>query len=400
MKIGILGGGPSGLFLSILLKRARPAWEVIVVEQNAADATFGFGVVLADTGLTKLRAADPATMADLEQRMMFSTGQTIALGAEALLIKRPGTGGAISRLTLLESLQASAQGLGVRMHFNCRFKTEDDLRALELGDADVIVGADGINSIVRSWYEAEFGTTTRTLTNHFAWYGTTRCFEDAALVFREHRGGHFVAHYYRYSDSMSTFVAECTHDTWQRLGLDLMSDPARQALFEEIYEPELEGHPLISNRSIWRQFPIIRNTRWSCGRFVLMGDALASAHPSIGSGTRLAMEDAIALATALLAPDVTVPEALQAYEATHRPQKTKLIDAAEKSCDWYERIAQWMGTHPLLEFIYSFYTRTGRIDEARMRGQFPDLMTLLDADRRRSNRSTGASMDNWLEQAS
>jgi 2-polyprenyl-6-methoxyphenol hydroxylase-like FAD-dependent oxidoreductase len=246
-------------------------------------------------------------------------------------------------------------------------------------DADLVVGADGIGSQLRTANEAAFGTTRRTLTNHFAWFGVAKPFASPALVFRKYEGGYFVAHYYPYSDSMSTFVAECDHQTWVDFGMEEMSAEARQALFETVFAPELTGHGLVSNNSIWRQFPVILNANWHVGKQVLIGDALTSAHFSIGSGTRIAMEDAMALADAIVAHPDDVPAALEQYEAVRKPEKAKLISASEASYNWYERIREWMDLPTPHEFVFRFMTRTGRIDAERLRAQFPALMAELAA---------------------
>lgn len=381
MKVAIVGGGPSGLYLALLLKRRAPGWDVQVVEQNPPDATFGFGVVIAETGLAQLHDADAASHDAMTARMHYNHGQTIVHRDTPIEVKRSTAGGAIGRLALLSALQAQCADVGVPAHHGHRLDTLDDLAALGLADADVVVGADGINSLVRRSFPEGFGTTQRTLTNHFAWYGTERVFPQPALVFRGFEGGHFVAHYYPYSATMSTFVAECDDATWQRLGLDCMSDDARQRLFERIYAPELANMPLISNMSIWRQFPVIRNARWSHGRHVLIGDALASAHFSIGSGTRIAMNDAIALADALLACGGDALAGLAAYQRAHGPNKVKLIAASERSFDWYERMGEWMERYGPEEFVYAFMTRTGRIDDVRLREQFPELMARIGSRR-------------------
>lgn len=379
MKIAIIGGGPSGLYLGLLLRRRRPQWDVHVIEQNTPGATFGFGVVMADTGLMQLRDADAESYEAIARAMHFNHRQVIVQRETPIDVQRKVKGGAIERITLLRVLQDQCGAAGVRLHHGERINSVDELARLGLADADVVVGADGINSLVREQCPEAFGTTRRQLTNHFAWYGTERVFESPALVFRKHRGGHFVAHYYPYSERMSTFVAECDDATWQRLGLGALSDDERQALFEEIFRPELQGMPLISNKSVWRQFPVIRNAHWHHGRCVLIGDALASAHFSIGSGTRIAMTDAIALAEALVAHEHDVEAALRAYQAAHEPQKRKLIEASERSYDWYEHIGEWMERYSPEEFVYRFMTRTGRVDDERLRRDFPALMQRIDA---------------------
>lgn len=381
MKVAIIGAGPSGLYLGLLLKRKQPTWDVQIVEQNLPGATFGFGVVLADTGLQQLMEADASSYHALCRAMRYNDRQIIVQREEPIEVQLSVKGGAITRLRMLQILEAEARGANVHIHFGKRIKTTDDLAAFGLADADVVVGADGVNSVLRQQFAHEFGTTQRSLTNHFAWYGTRRVFEAPALVFRKHEGGHFVAHYYAYSDDMSTFVAECDEATWARLGLGAMTDEQRQALVETIFAPELAGHGLISNRSIWRQFPVIRNARWSHERYVLIGDALASAHFSIGSGTRIAMTDSIALARALLTCEGDVGAGLAAFERDHSPQKQKLISASEQSCLWYERMAEWMDTLSPTEFVYQYMTRTGRVNDDRLRAEFPDLMRKLDSVR-------------------
>jgi len=377
MKVAIIGGGPSGLYLGLLLKRGQPDWQVEVIEQNSADATFGFGVVLADTGLSQLRDADTRSHDALCAAMHYNDRQIIVQRETPIEIKLNVKGGAIPRLVLLQILQREAEAAGVRIHYNRRIESTAALASFALDDADVVVGADGINSDLRREYADMFGTSQQLLGNHFAWYGTGRVFETPALVFRTFNGGHFVAHYYAYSECMSTFVAECDDATWNRLGLCHMTDEARQHLFETIFAPELAGWPLISNKSIWRQFPVIRNARWTDGRHVLIGDALASAHFSIGSGTRIAMNDAIALAHALLACGGDSRQGLATFEATHTAQKNKLIDASRNSYMWYEDMAEWMQRYTPEQFVYQFMTRTGRIDDARLRNEFPELVERL-----------------------
>lgn len=369
MKVAIVGGGPSGLFLGILLRQRMPEVDVQVFEQNPRDATFGFGVVLADTGLSRLRAAAPEVCAELERAMVFTGNQTIVLGDTPVHVRRPGKGGgAIPRIRLLEILQAHAQRLGIEVSYELRLDAVDAL------EADLVVGADGINSMVRASDEAGFQTSLSHLTNHFAWYGVARAFANPALVFREYQGGYFVAHYYPYSETMSTFVAECDHQTWLDLGMEAMSADERKALFERVYAPELQGDPLVTNNSHWRQFPVVRNERWHAGNKVLIGDALTSAHFSIGSGTRIAMEDAIALADALVAQPDDVPAALAAYERARKPEKAKLIGASQASYTWYEDIRKWISSYTPHEFVYHFMMRTGRIDFARLKQQFPELV--------------------------
>jgi 2-polyprenyl-6-methoxyphenol hydroxylase-like FAD-dependent oxidoreductase len=372
MKVAIIGGGPSGLFLAILLKERMADVQIDVYEQNPEDATFGFGVVLADTGLSNLRSASPTVVDRLCKVMRFNDQHAIVCHEHPIVMRKPGAGGgAIPRISLLSVLQQRAHELGVSVTYNHRIA---DFHAI---DADLIVGADGINSQLRTANEAGFGTSRRTLTNHFAWFGVGKPFASPALVFRKHDGGYFIAHYYPYSDTMSTFVAECDHQTWVDFGMEAMTPDARQALFETVFAPELEGEGLVSNNSSWRQFPAIVNENWHVGNQVLIGDALTSAHFSIGSGTRIAMEDAMALADAVVAHPDDIQLALRAYEATRKPQKAKLISASEASYNWYERIREWMELPTPHEFVFRFMTRTGRVDAERLRAQFPALFAEL-----------------------
>jgi 2-polyprenyl-6-methoxyphenol hydroxylase-like FAD-dependent oxidoreductase len=320
MNIDIIGGGPSGLYLALLLRRHRPDWRVRVFEQNARGATFGFGVVLADSGLQRLFDADPETHDRLVAAMRFADRQIIVHRDTPIEVKSGKTSaGAITRIELLEILASVAEARGVRIEHLRRMEVRDVEAAVH--DADLVVGADGVHSIVRRMDEAGFGTTSAPLCNRFAWYGTTKVFEHPALVFRRHGQGCFVAHYYPYSARMSTFVAECDARTWEAEGLADMSDTERLALAERLFAKELEGHRLVSNHSGWKPFQVVRNARMVSGRKVLIGDAHASAHPTIGSGTRIAMEDAISLANALLGCDGNVAAALVRHEQARAPPK-------------------------------------------------------------------------------
>lgn len=380
MRVAVIGGGPSGLYLAILLKGRQPGIEIDVLEQNSADSTFGFGVVLADSGLSRIEAAEPEVYRRLVERMRFNGEQTIKVREQAIELKHPAAGGAIARIDLLHILQELAKRHGVRIHHGVRINHPDELARLGLQDADIVVGADGANSIVRNRFEAEFGTSRGSLTNHFAWYGTARVFERSALVFREFQGGSFVAHYYPYCATGSTFVAECDHATWTKLGMEAMGNEERQALFERVFAPELEGKPLISNNSNWRQFPVVRTQKWTHGKHVLIGDAQTVAHFSIGSGTRIAMEDAITLAEALTEapaagqPEPTPLQRLEVFAQRRGPAKDKLLGASRKSYLWYENFGQWMGQYNALEFVHAFMTRTGRMSEARLEEGYPGLV--------------------------
>ncbi|MBV8754188.1 MAG: FAD-dependent monooxygenase [Hyphomicrobiales bacterium] len=364
MRVAILGAGPAGLYLAYLIKRRHSSAEVRVFEQNGADATFGFGVVFSDRALEFLNEDDPETFAAIVPHCESWSDITVVHRGERVRIDGVGFA-AIGRLKLLQLLQARVRSVGIEPTFR---HPVADLR--ELGDADLIVGADGVNSLVRRAHQAAFGATIAYLTNRFAWFGTTQPFETLTQTFRRTDLGDFNAHHYRYAPDMSTFLVEVTEATFARAGFGRMSEMESAALCARVFAADLDDHPLLSNNSVWRRFPVVRNARWSHDRCVLIGDALHTAHFSIGSGTRLAMEDAIALDRALATHPADVPAALAAFEAARRPIVEKLVTAANASGAWYERFADHMALAPL-DFAMNYLTRSGRIDPERLRQSSP-----------------------------
>ena len=367
MHIAILGAGPAGLYLSYLIKRRQPGAEVTVIEQNPADATFGFGVVFSDRALEFLRGDDPETYGAIVPHMESWNDIAIVHRGERVVIDGVGFA-AIGRLKLLELLQARARSVGVAPVYCRAVKSLD-----ELAGADLIVGADGVNSLVRRSSETEFGASVRLLTNRFAWYGTTKRFETLTQTFVQDGLGCFNAHHYRYSPGLSTFIVEVDEANYLRAGFDRMSEDETRTTCERVFAGTLDGHALISNNSIWRQFPIVHNERWSARRSVLIGDALHTAHFSIGSGTRLAMEDAIFLDKALAAHRNDIDAALAAYETTRRPILEKLVAGANGSATWYEHFAEQLQLTPL-DLAMSYVTRSGRIDLERLRKLSPGFV--------------------------
>jgi 2-polyprenyl-6-methoxyphenol hydroxylase-like FAD-dependent oxidoreductase len=364
MRIVILGAGPGGLYLAYLIKRRRRDAVVTVIEQNPADATFGFGVVFSDRALEFLREDDEPTYSAIVPVM--ESWNDIAVVHRGQRIAIDGVGfAAIGRLKLLQILQARARSVGVEPLYEHPVKSLD-----ELNEADLIVGADGVNSLVRRSHEKQFGARVRLLTNHFAWFGTTRRFDTLTQTFVETETGSFNAHHYRYAPALSTFIVEVDQKTFDRAGFAQMSETETRALCERVFASALDGHALISNNSIWRQFPIVHNEHWTVGKCVLLGDALHTAHFSIGSGTRLAMEDAIALDRALAVHPDAVDMALAAYEAARRPILEKLVSGANQSAIWYEQFAKHMQLAPM-DFAMSYVTRSGRIDIDRLRKLSP-----------------------------
>jgi len=367
MKIGIVGGGPAGLYFARLMKRHDPRHDVTVVEQNPEGATYGFGIALGDQALERFRGVDAEMLGELDAAMKFEHRQDIRLDDVSVVVAYSTRGGAIERLTLLRILLKACRAVGVVVEHGSR------IDAIErFADCDLVVAADGANSAVRGLYAREFGTQTRTLTNHMAWYGVARALVPNGLSFRRTADGYFVGHYYAYTSAMSTFVAECDAVTWRDAGLGAMSEPERRAYMERVFEAELQGSPLLDNKSNFRNPPVTTNERWTHRNIVLLGDALRSAHPSIGSGTRLAMDDAQTLFEAFRETGDGVETALRRFVELRRPIRERFNTAMERSYLWYENLRKVM-QQPHMDFVYDFLTRTGRVDDRRLAIYAPEF---------------------------
>jgi 2-polyprenyl-6-methoxyphenol hydroxylase-like FAD-dependent oxidoreductase len=371
MRVGIVGAGPAGLYFALLLKRHNPAHEVRVVEQNPAGATYGWGVVFSDRAVSYLEEADADIAAALERW----DDQVIVAHSQHVRIDGFGFSG-IARLRLLEMVQEHCRRAGVQLRFDTRLT---DLDAF--ADCDLIVGADGANSVVRQLYHEQFGTRVDVLTNAYAWYGTHQVFDALSLIFRQNADGAFVAHAYRYGPATSTFIVECDAATFARAGLAQMSDAESRVYCERLFADDLGGHALLSNKSDWIHFKVVRNERWSYGTIVLIGDALRSVHFSIGSGTCMALTDAIALFAAFAtvgdrAEDV--PEALAEFERARRPVVEEFLDVAARSFLWYERFGEKLHLAPL-PFAYDYLTRGGRVTHERLAERSPRFVAAYDA---------------------
>ena len=374
MRIAVIGGGPGGLYFSYLWKKRHPDAHIDLFEQNPAGATWGFGVVFSEQALEFLRADDPDTVEALAPRMESWNNITLSLRGESVEIDGVGFS-SIGRLDLLTILRERAASVGVALRFDAPVSSVDELTGY-----DLIVGADGLNSLLRRSFEPDFGTSLSHSANKFAWYGTTKRFETLSQTFVKTELGAFNAHHYRYSPAMSTFLVECDPATWRRYGFADKTVEQSQAICEQVFAATLDGHPLLSNRSVWRDFPWIWNEHWSFRNMVLIGDALHSAHFSIGSGTRLAIEDAIALASALEA-ESDLAAGLDRYQTERKPVVKKLVTAARTSADWYEKFPEHMRLG-LMDFAYSYITRSGRIDDARLRAMSPAFMARYEASKR------------------
>jgi len=365
MHFKVVGGGPAGLYFAYLMKRSHPDYAVRVIEQNPPDATYGFGVVLSGRALNFLSEGDAAAIKRLSARMERWSEQHIVHRGELVAIDGSSYA-AIERLAMLHELQSLCRETGVELEFNQRVDSATD-------DCDVLVAADGANSALRDAYPLAFDRRVVDRLNYFAWYGVETSYAAHTLTFVQQEGGTYCAHHYRYTPDKSTFVAEVDADTWLGSGMSTMTDDERKSFMEHVFADTLHGKPLISNRSLWRRWRLVTNGRWHYRNMVLIGDAQRSSHPSIGSGTRLAMEDAIALWRAFEADGSDIASAFRRYERERRPVRDKLNKAAEKSIAWYENVATKMALSPC-EFAYDYMLRTGVMTPERLARESPEFM--------------------------
>lgn len=371
MRVACLGGGPAGLYFTISMKLHDPAHEIDVFERNRAGDTFGWGVVFSDQTVENLTANDPASAAIIADNFAHWDDITVAMGDRSITSSGHGFIG-IGRKRLLQILTARALELGVRVHFENEFSS--DLSAY--GDYDLIVAADGINSAIRTAHEDKFGVDIQTRRNKFCWLGTTRLFDAFAFLFEKTEHGWVWAHAYRFDATHSTFIVECSPETWEGLGLDKMEQAQSIAFCEKLFARHLDGHPLITNAghlrgsAAWINFRRILCNTWSFDNVVLLGDAAHTAHFSIGSGTKLALEDAIKLAQVLSRPGMADPanlrEALAEYEAERHVEVLKIQNSARNSTDWFETLDRYLD-FDLPQFAYSLMTRSQRVAHENLR---------------------------------
>jgi anthraniloyl-CoA monooxygenase len=372
MKIACLGGGPGGLYFAILMKKARPEAEITVYERNRPDDTFGFGVVFSDATLANLGEADSESYDEIARH--FARWDDIHIHLKGQLFRSTGHGFCgLARRVLLNILQERARALGVVLRFQEEF---DD--AAPYRGADLVVAADGINSIVRQKYAHEFGPEIDLRPNRFTWLGTSFRFPAFTFIFRENAHGLWRAHAYQYEAGKTTFIVECTDETFAATGLDPNDEAGAIAYCQEVFKDDLDGHALVGNRSIWRNFPVIRNRHWHFGNVVLIGDAVHTAHFSIGSGTKLAMEDAIALKDAMLDFPGDVPAALAAYETAHRPPVEATQRAAQVSLRWFEETERYYERLEPIQFAFSLLTRSLRVSHESLKLRDPAMVRTID----------------------
>jgi anthraniloyl-CoA monooxygenase len=385
MKIAIIGGGPAGLYAAILLAKQRPEAAITVYERNRADDTFGFGVVFSDATLDNFETYDPPSYRRVTEK--FAYWDDIAVHFRGTVHRVGGNGFCgCSRRTLLVILQERARELGVTL----RFQTEIDDET-QFAGADLVILADGVNSRFRERHLHHFQPEVDLRSNVFAWMGSTRPLDAFTFIFQETEWGPFIAHAYQYEVGRSTWIFETDPGTFERAGLGGLDERQSADRMAGIFAEFLGGHPLLVNRSMWRNFPMIRSKRWIKDNMVLLGDAKATAHFSIGSGTKLAMEDAIALADAMQqTPDVTA--ALQRYEQGRREEVEKTQHAADVSLVWFEHVDRFWEFDPV-QFAFGVMTRSKAITYDNLRLRAPDFVAEVDKSFAKGVRAAGFDVD-------
>ena len=364
MKINVIGGGPAGLYFAILMKKAGASHHIKIHERNGPDDTFGWGVVFSGKTLANLRAADAESHAEITKQ--FAAWDNVDVVHRDTKVSIHGNSfSGIERLQLLKILQRRAEQLGVEIEFHSEVRDVEALR----NDCDLLLAADGVNSTVRVRYAEQFQPELDVRTNRYIWYGTNQLFHGLTLTFRENEAGVFAAHSYKFNPTTSTFIVECDPQTWKRAGFEGMGDEATRAYVGQVFANDLQGHKLLSNNSKWIKFLLVKNGRWFFENVVLLGDALHTAHFSIGSGTKLAMEDAIALAESFQ-QNTSVAEALTKFETTRRPVIQDYQAAAFDSMVWFENAREYMHLTPI-ELAYTLMTRSGRVSYEDLKRRDP-----------------------------
>ena len=367
MNINIIGGGPAGLYFAILWKKADPNALVRIYERNGPDDTFGWGVVFSGKTLANLRAADEESHAEITKQFEAWDNVDVVHRDEKISIHGNSFSG-IARLQLLKILQRRAEELGVEIVFRAEAHDFDGLRE----ECDLFVAADGVNSTVRLQYLEQLKPQLDLRAHRYIWYGTNQLFHGLTLTFRENAAGTFAAHSYKFNKQTSTFIVECDPHTWKKAGFENMSDKDTRTYLGEVFAADLRGYELLSNNSKWIQFLLVKNENWFFDNVVLLGDALHTAHFSIGSGTKLAMEDAIALAESLRQTS-DVQSALAHFSQTRRPVIEEYQAAAFESMLWFENVSNFMHASPM-EFAFSVMTRSGKVSYEDLKKRDPEFI--------------------------
>jgi anthraniloyl-CoA monooxygenase len=364
MKINIIGGGPAGLYFAILLKKAGADHQIRIYERNGPDDTFGWGVVFSGKTLANLRSADEESHAEITRGFEAWDNVDVVHRDQKISIHGNSFSG-IRRLQLLKILQRRAEELGVEIEFHKQIQDIERLRK----DCDLLLAADGVNSTVRLRYAEQFQPELDFRSNRYIWYGTNQLFHGLTLTFRENEAGVFAAHSYKFNSTTSTFIVECDPQTWEKAGFAHMSDEQTREYVGKVFAPDLAGHALLSNNSKWINFLLVKNKNWFFENVVLIGDALHTAHFSIGSGTKLAMEDAIALAESFQ----QTSDALSHFTAQRRPVIQEYQAAAFESMLWFENASKYMHLNPT-ELAYSLMTRSGRVGYEDLKRRDPEFI--------------------------
>ncbi len=374
MKIACLGGGPSSLYFAILYRKANPDAEITVFERGDRDSTWGFGVVFSDDTLRGFMEADAASYRRIVEQFAYWGGINTTIHGRTINSQGHGFCG-MSRLKLLNIFHDRCDELGVDLRFGTDIGSVDELQP---DDYDLVIAGDGISSIIRETFADEFGTRVDWRANKFCWLATTKPLDDFQFTFKENEHGWWWVHAYRYEKGTTTWIVECGEDTWAAAGLEGATEDDTKAYCEALFSDELDGHPLITNRSIWRTFPVIRNERLYHRNMVLLGDAVRSAHFSIGSGTKLAMEDAIALVDCLDAANQDVAAALELYQETRKIEADKLQRTAVVSLSWFERIDRYAAAQSPEQFTFNMLCRSKRITYENLKLRDPEYIASVD----------------------
>jgi anthraniloyl-CoA monooxygenase len=369
-----VGGGPAGLYFAIALKRLDRRHEVLVVERNRPDDTFGWGVVFSDQTMEALGEADPESATTISGALAHWDDIDVHFRGQRIRSGGHGFSG-IGRKHLLNILQQRCHELDVELRFEC------EASAADFPDADLIVASDGINSTTRAANAGVFRPSIQRRANKFIWLGTEQTFDAFTFVFLETEHGWIWAHAYRFEPGLSTFIVECSETTWRGLGFEHATTGEAISLCERLFAPHLNGHRLMSNArhlrgSAWLNFPVLNCERWHHGKIVLIGDAAHSAHFSVGSGTKLALEDAIGLASAIHDHGLS-ERALDAFQATRGLEVIKLQNAARNSTEWFEHVPRYVSLEPI-QFAYSLLTRSQRISHENLRLRDPKWLEGLE----------------------